>query len=583
MKSRVISAAMGKEDFDLVIKNVKLVNLFTKEIYKADIGIIENKISHVTDKDEKELKGIKEYNANGKYALPGLIDSHVHIESSMMNPSNFAKAILPRGTTTIMADPHEIANVLGIDGVNYMLKSSENIPLNVLILAPSCVPSAPLIETGKCDFLGKEINEMMNHPRVIGLGEVMDFQGVLHQSDRMVEVLANAKNHNKFIQGHAPGLTGRELSAYLASGCESCHETHTYEEAVAKLRAGMVLECRNGSSFKDIEELAKAIIEFNYPENVTLCTDDRESEDLLEKGHIDEAIRVAIKAGIPPIEAIKMATINAARLGRITDRGSIKAGNIADIILVENLEEFKVDEVFVGGELIANNNKLIVDFKNPDYEVEKQNTVLLKKKPTIKDFKIYVGNKTGHVQANAIKLSKANTIFTQLQEVTVPIKDGYLNIEGTDNLATFVNFERHRLTGNISIAPSYGLGIKKGAIATTVSHDCHNLFVIGKSTQDMLVATNTLMETGGGIVCVCDGTVDCLLPLPIAGLMSDKSIDELAPKVEEIKKTLTEYGVVGDSPLLLMLFFALPVIPDVRLTDKGLVDVNTGKILPVYY
>ena len=582
MKSKVISAALGTEPFELVIKNINYVNLFTKEIYRADIGIVENKIAHVTAPNETGISGIEEYDGNGKYALPGLIDSHVHIESGMMNPSNFARAILPHGTTTIIADPHEIANVLGVDGVNYMLKASDNIPLNTLLLAPSCVPSKLFVETGKSIFNGKEINEMMSNPRVVGLGEVMDFQGVINQEERMVDVLNTAKKYNKFIQGHSPGLVGRELSAYLASGCESCHESHTYDEAVAKLRAGMVLECRYSSSFKDIAELSKAIIEFDYPENATLCTDDREPDDLLEKGHIDEAIRAAIKTGIPPIEAIKMATMNSARLGRISDRGSIKAGNVADIILVANLEEFIVDEVFASGVLIAKNNKLIEDFETPYCEIEKQNTIMLKRKPTINDFKINAGSRTGEAEINAIEINTETFLFTKLTKIKTKIKDGFLDIESSDNLATFVNFERHGINGNVSIAPAMGLGLTKGAIATTVSHDSHNLFVIGKSAEDMLLATNTLLETGGGIVCVCDGVVKCLLELPIGGLMCDKPIEQLAPNVDEIKKTLTEFGVIGESPLLLTMFFALPVIPEVRLTDMGIINVYTNEILPIF-
>lgn len=579
MKNKVVSAAMGLEKFDLVIKNINYVNLFTKEVYKADIGIVKNKIAHITAPKEEEIFGIENYDGKEKYALPGLIDTHVHIESSMMTPSNFARAVLPHGTTTVIADPHEIANVLGVDGVKYMLSTSKNIPLNVFMLAPSCIPSLVSVETGKCTFAGKDIYELMNHPRVIGLGEVMDFHGVINQSDRMVDILNNAKKFNKFIQGHAPGLVGKELSAYLASGCESCHETHTYEEAVSKLRAGMVLECRYSSGFKDIEALAKAIIEFNYPENVTLCTDDREPDDLLSKGHIDEAIRIAIKSGIPPIEAIKMATINAARLGRIYDRGSIKAGNIADIILVENLESFKVDDVFVSGNLVAKNGKMLIDFKAPHYELK--SSIILKRKPLINDFRIHIQNKVGEIKANAIKFNKDDFLFTKLTEVNIPIKDGYMDIENTKDLSTFVNFERHGVNGNISICPAVGLGLTKGAIATTISHDCHNLFVVGKSPEDMLLAASTLIEAGGGVACVCNGKVECLLELPIAGLMSHKTIQELAPKVEEIKKIITKYGVVGESPLLLLLFFALPVIPEARLTDMGIVNVYTKEIIPV--
>lgn len=582
MNNKVIEATMVRTPFDLVIKNIKYVNLFTKEVYPADIGISQGKIGYVTlPKEKLELKGLETYDGGGKYALPGLIDTHVHIESSMMTPGHFAKAILPRGTTTIIADPHEIANVLGVKGVTYMLEASEGIPLTVYMLAPSCIPSALNVETSKTAFLGPEIDEIMAHPRVLGLGEVMDFLGVTNQSPRMNEILEHARKFNTFIQGHAPGLTGPMLAAYIAAGIESCHETHTYEEALEKLRSGMVLECRHSSGFKDIPAIAKALIELNYPENATLCTDDREPDDLLKEGHIDDAIRTAIKSGIEPIKAIKMATVNAARLGRVRDKGSLKSGNIADIILVPDLEEFVVDEVFVAGQLIAKNNILVEDFESPTCHIEKQNTLILKKEPTIADFKIHVGDQQEPVRANAIKFNSKDFLFTQLQEVTIPVKSGYLDIEGTEDLATFVNFERHGINGNISIAPVAGLGLKKGAIATTISHDCHNLFVMGKSTEDMLLAVNTLRDSGGGVVCVCDGQIKSLLELPIAGLMSDKSLEELAPQVESIKSCLTDFGIIGPSPLLLIVFFALPVIPEARLTDQGLVEVKTGKIVPI--
>ncbi len=579
-KNRVIAAAAGEIPFDLVIQNIKFINLLTKEIYDSEIGIIDGRIGHINQPGEKSLEGKEQYDGEGRYAAPGLIDTHVHIESSMMTPANMAKAILVHGTTTIACDPHEIANVLGIEGVQYIIDASRDIPLMVYVLAPSCVPSVIGLETAGAAFNQEEITRIMAMERVIGLGEVMDFPGVIHQSERMMSILETAQKYTRFLQGHAPNLIGRELSAYLASGVSSCHETNFSEEARYKLRAGMTLECRESSIAQNIQAIAPVLKECQYPPNATLCTDDREPDDLLNDGHLDHVVRRAIAEGIPPLEAIKMATYNAARLIDIPDLGLLKPGNLANIILLNSIEDFSVNEVFVKGKLVARNEKLVIDIPKQEFPVEKRNTLILKSKPTAEDFKIRSSG--SKVKVPIISFNPQMPIITDLEQIELPVKDGFIDISGRADLAILAVFERHGVNGNHSVCFVKGLGLTHGAIASTVSHDCHNLMVLGKNIPDMLGAVDVLSKTGGGYVCTVDGNVEALLELPIAGLLSEKSAEEVAVQTGKLKQTIKEFGMIGNFPVLLLLVtFALPVIPNVRLTDHGLVDVNTQTLIPL--
>jgi adenine deaminase len=579
-KSKVIDAVNGDIPFDLVVKNVRYINVITKEIYDSEIGIIDGKIGHINQPGEKQLEGKKEYDAQGRYAIPGLIDTHVHIESSMMTPANMAKAILIHGTTTIACDPHEIANVLGVEGVKYIIDSSKDIQLMVYVLAPSCVPSVVGLETAGAVFNKAEIDLIMKLERVIGLGEVMDYPGVIGQSERMMKILDTAKKYTNFLQGHAPNLTGRKLSAYLSTGICSCHETNFAEEARYKLRAGMTLECRESSIAQNIKAIAPVLKEFAYPPTTTLCTDDREPDDLLKDGHLDHVVRRAISEGIPPIEAIKMATYNAAQLIGISDIGQLKPGNLANIVLLDTLDDFIVNEVFVRGELVAKDGKLVKDQPKIEYPLEKRNTLILKQKPTAESFKIKCS--ANSTKINVISFNPEMPIITNLEEIELPTKNGYIDISERKDITILSIFERHGKNGNTSICFLKDLGLTHGAIASTVSHDCHNLVVLGRDIKDMLKAVDVLSETGGGFICVADGNVEALLELPIAGLMSDKPVAEIAPQTSLLKRKICEFGITDRFPVLLLLAtLALPVIPNVRLTDCGLVNVNTQKLIPL--
>ena len=583
-RHRLVSASMGQMPYDLLITNICYLNMSTSEIYRADIGIVDGYIAYVSPPGMAgRLQGKTTYDGNGKYALPGFIDTHVHIESSMLTPANFARQVLPSGTTTVLADPHEICNVMGIEGMRYFHKASEGLPLDIFFAAPSCVPSVVGIETSHTCFGPDEIKQMLDMPRVIALGEVMDFVNVINQEKRMWEILEVAKNAGVLIQGHLSENTSHELAAYLAAGCISDHETRGYVEAMDKLRAGLTLECRFSSNCHNMPVIAKALAQCAYPANATICTDDREPDDLIKEGHVDEVIRQAIYAGMPPIEAIRLATQNAARFLGLHDRGLLTPGSIANIVLTENLEKLRVDEVFIRGELWAKGNALQKEIVEPSNGISGVNSVILKKKPEINDF--LIPSRTANdvkVSLNYIRYNPEDPFLTKPGTADFPIKDGFADICADDGFVTMCVFERHGVNGNFGIAPVENLGMKRGAVAGTVSHDCHNLFVIGTNPQDMLMAVNTLTEAGGGFCCIENGSVSALLKLPICGLISPKSADKICVDIERLKKTLASFGINAYSPLNLLTAFSLAVIPEIRLTDCGLINTGTQSIIPLY-
>jgi adenine deaminase len=583
--THIVDTIMGKYPFDLVITNCNFVNLSTAEIYAASIGIVDGFVGHVTQPEEtNSLHGKSYYDAKGKYAIPGLIDTHVHIESSMITPVNFARQVVPAGTTTILADPHELANVMGLDGIRYLLEASEGLPLDIFVAAPSCVPSVVSsggnVETSHTQFDAPEIEQIMAMPRVIALGEVMDYIGVIQQNPRMAAIIQTAKKNNALIQGHIVNMDSTALSAYLAAGCVSDHETMGFDEAVRKLRSGLVLECRYASNCHDMPVLAKALAACSYPINATMCTDDREPDDLIQEGHIDNVVRKAIEAGMPPIEAIRLATRNAAAFLRLPDRGEIKAGKLANILLIENLETFFVDEVFISGRLCAQKGKMISEITEPKSERVKNNSVILKRPPQKEDFFIPAAGKT--VKLNYILYNQDNSYLTKRGTADFPVIDGHALIKSQEGFVTMVVFERHGVNGNIGRAPIGGLGMTAGAIAGTVSHDCHNLFVIGTNVADMLDAVYILSETGGGFVCVIDAAIKAKLALPICGLLSEKPAVELQDDIAVLKQVLGDIGIRAHSPLNLLTAFSLSVLPEIRLTDHGLVDTITQQIIPLY-
>lgn len=563
---------------DLVINNIQFLNLYTGEMYPAEIGISCGRVVAVATPGELETSAERYHNGEGHIAVPGFIDTHVHIESSLMEPRNFCRTVLPHGTTTVMADPHEIANVMGMEGIRYMLNQSTGLPMDIRILAPSCVPSVVGLETSKATFDAPEIEQMLREENVVGLGEVMDYPGVIKGEGRMMRILEVARRSGKFIQGHAPGVLGRDLDAYMAAGCESDHETHDIHEGIEKLRAGCTLECRYGSACFDLEVLAQSLAQLGYPENATICTDDRDCADLLHYGHIDAALRAIITGGMDPLVAIKMCTLQAARLARLYDRGVIKPGLRADIVLLDNMEQPMVCEVFVEGQLVARNGRLTVDVPKPSPSCP--NTILIDRPIIEANFLIKATGDT--TRLNVISVQDENVFLTKCEVFSFPSEGGYCRINEQDGFATLAVFERHGVNGNRSLAPVKGCGLRYGAVATTVSHDSHNLFVVGKSHSDMALAAQKVCEMGGGLCCVLDGKVLAKLELPVAGLMSLEEAPVIIEKMEKLQSVLRKMGIGGNAPLIALGSYCLAVIPEVRISDIGLIDTVAQTVLPLY-
>ncbi|MDR0361882.1 MAG: amidohydrolase family protein [Planctomycetota bacterium] len=578
--NRIMSAAAGETPFDLVLKNAQFVNVHTEEIYLADIGVVDDRIARVTQPGEAGLTGAEEYDCAGRFAVPGLIDTHVHIESGMMTPANFARTVIPHGTTTVLADPHEFCNVLGVEGMEYCAGATENIRLRVFLAAPSCVPSVVGVESGKMVFNAPEIAAMLDMPKTLALGEVMDYPGVINQNPRMTAIVAEARKRHKLIQGHVIGVPSGQLSAYMAAGIESDHESRGLEEVVTRLRAGMVVECRHGSSAQNIAVEAEALALLNYPVNATLCTDDREPDDLLHEGHIDEAIRQAIKGGVPSVKAVQMATRNAALFLGLRDRGSLKPGSLADIALVDGLESFSVSAVFIGGVLCAEKGALVVDIDAVPSAIEQRNTMNIKGELERGNFRIPAKGES--VLLNCLSFLDGDPFVTTLKEARFPVIDGCADISAVPGFVTMAVIERHNRTGNIGIAPAENIGLERGAIAGTVTHDSHNLFVFGANVDDMLVAARRLVETGGGFAAADGGRIVGEIRLPVCGLVSLKPAAEIAQEAAAMKTVLNGLGIHNPSPVHFLTWFCLAVLPEARLTDRGLIDTLAQKPIPLY-
>ena len=584
-KKGLIEAAIGKRPCDLVIKNANIVNVFTGEIYIGDIGVYNGFIAHISTRiDNEEVSEIcakKYYDVKGQYVIPGLIDSHIHIESTLMTPRNFAKEVIPYGTTTVVTDPHEIANVYGIRGVKYMHDSSEDIPMRQYVLAPSCVPAVLGFENAGAEFFEKEIEEMLNLDRVIGLGEVMDFLGVIGNSDRMVSILAEAEKRGSFIQGHAPFLSGKQLSSYLCGGATTCHESRTAKEAREKIRNGMYVDARESSISKNVTEIVKGVKEFRYLDNLTLCTDDREADEILKSGHMNDVVRTAIKAGLNPIDAIRSATLNSAREIGVTNLGGIAPGYVADLVVLENLENMKVKSVIFQGELVAENGVLLKPIEDRKYDIEKENSVHISDL-SLEDFKIKAPIQEGKCKVNIIKYNSQLSSSTEIVEEEVDIKDGYVSIDDNDlNFVIVIN--RHGKINTKAIGLVRGFGINKGAIGSTISHDSHNLTIVYKDINEGFKVAKDLISICGGISCAIDGEVKKNIQLEVAGLMTTKSALEIAKDAEEMKKILKSIGLTEiKNPLLRIVTLALPVIPEGKMSDLGLINVNKKEIVNIF-
>ncbi len=556
-KSRLRAAILNAANRNaaLVIKNAKIVNVFTEEIIEGDVAMRDGIIIGVG-----EYAGRVEIDAKGGYLCPGLIDAHVHIESSMAHPSRFANVILEKGTTSIIADPHEIANVCGSDGIQYMLDQTEWLPLSVFIMVPSCVP-ATAFETSGAKLTARDLEPFISHPRVLGLGEVMDYVATVEGDGEMLDKLHLFRHHP--IDGHAPTLTGDALNAYCTAGPYTDHECITYEEVLEKLRKGLRIHLRLGSANRNVEEIMKQIADNNLPtRRMSFCTDDKHLSDIREEGHINYIVRRAVANGIPAIKAIQMATINTADTYGIRHYGAVAPGYRADLVLFDNLTDFNPQFVITDGKVFEPSVDTHI---KPDPKI--YNSVhLAPRKPDI--FKMPIAGK-----ANIIRLIPKELV-TALDVEDVYTENGlFVPRNGLQKLAVL---ERHHASGRVGLGILRGFDIKNGAIATTVGHDSHNLVVVGDNDADMLQAVDVLEECGGGYVVVSNGEVLAKLVLSVAGLMSDAPLEIILKHQRELLAAAGHLGIHTESdPFITLSFIALPVIPDVRLTDMGLFNVKT--------
>jgi adenine deaminase len=564
---RRIDLAAGRELPELVLKNCRIVNVFTEEILSGDIAIDCGWIVGVG-----QYQGIQEIDLKNAYVAPGLIDAHVHLESSMVTPVQFAKAVLPHGTTTVIADPHEIANVCGLNGVRYMLEQSSEIPLDVFVMMPSCVPATPFENSGAV-IRAEGMGEMLGHPRVLGLGEMMDYPGVVGARQDVLDKLV-VGGAGRMIDGHGPVLTGKNLNAYVMAGVGTDHECSTENEMLQRLRLGMYIQIREGSAAKNLEALIKGVTPQNS-RRVLFCTDDRHPGDILSEGHIDNNLRQAIRGGFSAVAAIRMATLNAAECYQLSHLGAIAPGYQADLIVFESLEEMRIAKVFKQGRLVAENGEALFDIvERPDDRV--LNTVRLQK---IVSEQLALKLDSGAV--NVIRLL-SHSLVTEKVVREVTVRDGVFVHDDQADILKLAVVERHKATGNIGLGLLENYGLKSGAIASTVAHDSHNLIVVGSNDSDMLTAIAEIERIGGGLTIARQGKILGSLPLPIAGLMSDSPLQEVDDKLNELLKIAYGMGVNPQlEPFMTLAFLALPVIPDIKLTDLGLFDVTRFEFMKI--
>jgi adenine deaminase len=562
-----IAVARGEEPADLLLKNARLVNVLSGEIHPADIAVYDGIVV-----------GFGEYHANqvldleGKFVCPGLMDAHVHLESSMVQPAEFARAVVPLGTTSVICDPHEIANVLGLDGVQYILDASEGLPLHVYVMVPSCVPATHM-ETAGAELTAADVEELMGRDRVLGLAEMMNFPGVLYRVPDVLEKIKAAGDRP--IDGHAPGLSGLDLNAYIAAGIGSDHECTDLKEAREKLRRGMHILIREGTTARNLHALLPLVT----PANARLChfcTDDRHPDTLLDKaqGHIDDIVRKAIAWGLDPLTAIQMASSNTAEYFRLRGVGAIAPGYRADMLVLDDLEMIQVAQVYAAGRLVAEQGSFLAS-RSDFPQVPLQPSVHVD--PPALDFTIVAGDGPARV-IGAIP----EQVVTKELRLEPTTENGLVISDPGRDLLKIAVVERHRRTGNVGLGLVQGVGLKRGAIASSVAHDSHNLVVIGASDDEMRAAVAAIVEMGGGQVVIDGGEVKAACPLPIAGLMSDQPLETVAAQVEALTQTSHALGCTLPDPLMTMSFLALAVIPSLKLTDRGLVDVNKFDIVPLF-
>ncbi len=560
----LISVARGESPADLLLTNISVVNVFTGEIEAGNVAIYGDRIAGVGDYHQAK----QVINLEGKYLAPGLINGHTHIESSMLDIAQYARAVVPRGTLAVVTDLHELANVCGIDGIRYILSSARRLPLELFLMAPSCVPATHLETSGAC-LEASELKKVLGWRGVIGLGEMMNFPGVIGGDSNVLNKIKLAKG--RIIDGHAPGVSGKELSAYIAAGVYSDHESVSLEEAREKLRQGMYIMIREGSSEKNLEALLPLVTDKTY-KRCLFVVDDRSCADLLRDGDMDAVVRKAIRLGLEPVRAIQLATINPAEYFELKGFGAIAPGYIANLIVVNSLSDFHIDMAFYHGKLVAEQGKAL--FKLGRYSGKKPVETINIKPFTVEDLRLVAKGETKPV----IEVVPGQ-IITKKRLEKVKVVDGVIVPDTDRDILKLVVVERHRATGNIGLGLVKGFGLKRGALVSSIAHDSHNIIAVGVDDGDIIIGIKEIERLQGGLAVVANSMVLASLALPIGGLMSDQPLEAVVTKLEELKTLAMELGTKLPSPFATLSFLALPVIPEIRLTDLGLVDVNAFKLI----
>ena len=558
-KQRLIAVAAGREKADLVLKNAKYLNVFSNEFLSGDIAVANGLIAGVGKYDGKT-----EIDVSGKLVLPGFIDAHIHLESSMVTPAEFAKAVVAHGTTTVITDPHEITNVMGIDGVEYMIQASQNLPIDVHFMMPSCVPATEIDESG-AELDCKDIDLYLDNKKVLGLAEMMNYVGVINGDKNVLSKIVTSQAHHKKIDGHAPELSGNDLNAYIAAGVYSDHECSTFENALEKLRKGQFIMIREGTAAHNLKALMPLLTQ-QYYSRCMFATDDKHPSDLLYGGHIDYIVKQALKNGVDPIVALKTATHHAARYFLLNNKGAIASGYLADIVVVDNLEDFNVETVFKRGKLVFDGE--VKDFSAPTVDeklAEKCFDTFHLDSVTPSSFKV-----DG-------KLGLIGLVGGELLTRNLGTAD---KIDVENDILKIACIERHKGTNHIGVGYVKGYSLKSGAVATSVAHDSHNIITVGCNDEDIAIAVNAIKDSKGGIAVVENGKIKALLELPIAGLMSDEPLTTVNEKLENAKLSAYELGADKSiDPFMTLSFLSLPVIPSLRITTKGVFDAENWKML----
>ncbi|MFX1509496.1 MAG: adenine deaminase [Promethearchaeota archaeon] len=576
----LIDASMGRIKADVVIKDVQPIDVISREILEGGIAIKEGTICRIGDVSDLIGSKTKVIKGLGRYAAPAFIESHIHVESTMLTLTEFARAVIPHGTGTAIIDPHEIANVTGIRGIEIFMEEARDLPIRILMEVPSCVPAAPpALETSGAKLDAFTVDRLLQDPLIIGLGEVMSVPAVLNNDEDIHLKIQFARSQGKVVDGHAPGLSGKKLNAYIAAGIMSDHECETAEEAIDRLRLGMTVMAREGSIARNMLDILLPLYkEGRDLRRATICSDDLSPVELADVGHLDRNLRRAIDAGIDPLVAIQLVTSNPARFFNLPRIGHLAPGNMADIVLIDDLQKINVDMVLLRGKVVAQKGRLTVRLPKFEYPPDMRTTVRFGGIPTVLNYMLPA--KDGKHKVHVITAHEGS-LLTGSETHTLEATNGYILPDPKRDILTIAVTERYMKGGNIGVGFIRGFGLKEGAIASSIAHDSHNIITVATTPEDALMAVSTVSQMMGGITAVNGRKILATLPLPIAGVITDEPVQKVAQKLQSVRKAAHDLGCSLEHPFLTLSFMALPVIPALKITDKGLVDAKEMKIIPV--